>query len=407
MAEQGDCPVSIFPRMCLVVAAAALFLAPARAQIAPPRTIEELKAETQARADRDAYPLIGIKPADARAALAKITTLDRDEWAAAWSAVAAGYEADARAAEAAGRIKDAQDGFLQAWRLYSFARWPTPNSPGKQQAYAKALAVFAAYARHLDPAPALVRIPFEGKEIVGWLRLPKDVRPAPLVLTISALDSRKEDNVERSAAFIARGIATFALDMPGTGEAPLKGDVDSERMFSRALDYIATRPEIDAKRVVVQGVSWSGYWAAKLAIVERARLKGAVVQGGPIHHYFQPEWQRKALGTREYLFDLFAARASVYGSASLDDFLAFGPKMSLETQGLIARPSAPMLLVNGDHDTQVPIADLDLMLHAGSAKEAWVNPGGAHTGRSAEWPDGKIFEKIVAPWISRQLGLGE
>ncbi len=394
-------------RVCLVVAAVIPLLAQAQAQIAPPRTIEELKAETQARADRNAYPLIGIKPADARAALAKITSLDRDEWAAAWSSVAAGYEADAKAADAAGHGKDAQEGYLQAWRLYSFARWPTPNSPGKQKAYVKAVEAFAAYAQHLDPAPALVRIPFEGKEIVGWLRLPKDVRPAPLVLAISALDSRKEDTIERSGAFISHGIATFALDMPGTGEAPVWGDVNSERMFSRALDYLATRPEIDAKRVVVQGVSWSGYWAAKLGIVERERLKGVVVQGGPIHYYFQPEWQRKALGTREYLFDLFPARASVYGSASLDAFLAFGPKMSLKAQGLLERPSAPMLLVNGDHDTQVPIADLDLMLHAGSAKEAWVNPGGGHTGRSADWPDGKIFEKIVAPWIGRQLGLGE
>jgi pimeloyl-ACP methyl ester carboxylesterase len=252
-----------------------------------------------------------------------------------------------------------------------------------------------------------VRIPFEGKEIVGWLRLPKGARAAPLVLTISALDSRKEDNVERSDAFIQRGIATFSLDMPGTGQAPLKGDVSSERMFSRALDYVATRPELDPKRVIVQGVSWSGYWAAKLGIVERERLRGVVVQGGPIHHYFQPEWQTKALGTREYLFDLFAARASVYGVTTLDEFLAYGPKMSLEAQGLIDKPSAPMLLVNGDHDTQVPIADLDLMLHSGSPKDAWVNPGGAHTGRSADWPDGKIFEKVVAPWIARQLGLGE
>jgi hypothetical protein len=396
-------------RACLTVAAAVLALThpAARAQIAPPRTLDELKAETQARADRNAYPLIGIKPADARTALAKITSLDRDQWAAAWSSVAAAYEADAKAADGAGRSQEAQEGYRQAWRLYSFGRWPTPNSPGKRQAYAKAVEAFAAYAQHLDPAPALVHIPFEGKEIVGWLRLPKNVRPAPLVLAISALDSRKEDIVERSDAFMSRGIATFALDMPGTGEAPVWGDVNSERMFSRALDYIATRPEIDAKRVVVQGVSWSGYWAAKLAIVERERIRGAVVQGGPIHFYFQPEWQSKALGTREYLFDLFPARASVYGAGSLEAFLAFGPRMSLKAQGLIERPSAPMLLVNGEHDSQVPIADLDLMLHSGSPKEAWVNPGGAHTGRSADWPDGKIFEKIVAPWIGRELGLGE
>src|SRR5262249_1816668 len=196
-------------------------------------------------------------------------------------------------------------------------------------------------------------------EIVGLLRLPRDARAGghavPLVFTISALDSRKEDNVERGQAFIRRGIATFSFDMPGTGQAPLKGDIDSERMFSRALDYVGTRPELDAKRVVVQGVSWSGYWAAKLAIVERERLRGAVGQGGPIHQSFQPEWQPKALGPREYLFDLFPARASVYGATTLDEFLAYGPRMSLKAQGLIDQPSAPMLLVNGDHDTQVPI----------------------------------------------------
>jgi len=400
----------LIARRIVLIAAALAIIALARgadAQIAPPRTIDELKAETQARADRNAYPLIGIKPADAREALADIKSLDRDEWAAGWSKVAARYATDAKAAEAAGRVKEAQESYLMAWRLYSFARWPTPNSPGKQTAYTQALDAFAHYARLRDPAPTLVRIPFEGKEIVGWLRLPKGANAAPLVLTISALDSRKEDNVERSDAFIQRGIATFSLDMPGTGQAPLKGDVSSERMFSRALDYVATRPELDPKRVIVQGVSWSGYWAAKLGIVERERLRGVVVQGGPIHLYFQPEWQTKALGTREYLFDLFAARASVYGVTTLDEFLAYGPKLSLKAQGLIDRPSAPMLLVNGDHDTQVPIADLDLMLHAGSAKEAWVNPGGAHTGRSADWPDGKIFEKVVAPWIARQLGLGE
>jgi len=397
-----------FPRACLVAAATlALWQAAALAQIAPARTIEELKTEIQARADRNAYPLTGLKPADVRAALSNIATLDRDEWAGAWSAVAATYAASAQAAESAGRIAEAQENYLQAWRLYSFARWPTPNSPGKQRAYEKALEAFQGYARHLDPPPEVVRIPFEGKEIVGLLRLPKGARGAPLVLTISALDSRKEDNVERGEAFIRRGIATFSFDMPGTGQAPLKGDVDSERMFSRVLDYVATRPELDAKRVVVQGGSWSGYWAAKLGIVERERLKAVVVQGGPIHGYFQPEWQSKALGTREYLFDLFPARASVYGAGSLEEFLAYGPKMSLKAQGLLDRPSAPMLLVNGNRDTQVPIADLDLMLHSGSAKEAWVNPDGGHMGRSADWPDGKIFAKIVAPWIVRQLGLGE
>jgi len=396
-------------RFSLAVVVAALLVAQssAIAQIAPPRTLDELKAETQARADRNAYPLTGLKPADVRAALALIDSLDGDQWARAWSTVALSYSVNAELARVQGREKEAQENYLMAWRLYSFARWPTPNSPGKRQAYQEALKAFAGYTRTLDPPVETVRIPFEGKEIVGLLRLPKDVRPVPLVFSISALDSRKEEHIERGEAYLHRGIATFALDMPGTGQAPVAGEPTAERMFSRALDYLATRGEVDAKRIVVQGGSWSGYWSAKLGIVEKARLKAVVVQGGPVHHYFQPEWQTKALGTREYLFDLFPARASVYGVRTLDEFLSYGPRMSLKEQGLVGRPSTPMLLVNGDHDSQVPIADLDLLLHAGSPKEAWVNPDGGHMGRSAEWPDGRIFREVVAPWIARQLGSGE
>ncbi|MCC7348555.1 MAG: alpha/beta hydrolase [Variibacter sp.] len=376
---------------------------PALGQIAPPRSIEELKAETQARADRNAYPLTGLKPAEVREALARIHSLDRDEWAAAWSVIAERYVAKAKSAEDGGRRTEASEDYLQAWRYYSFARWPTPNSPGKRKAYLAALEAFRNHARFLEPAPEVVRIPFEGKEIVGYLRLPNGARGAPLVLRISALDSRKEEAIEASDVYLRRGIGVFALDMPGTGEAPLKIDVGAERMFSRAIDYLLTRPEIDGKRIAVQGGSWSGHWAAKLAVAERARLKAVVAQGAPVHHYFQKEWQQKALGTREYLFDLFAARASVYGVETLEEFYAYGPRLSMLNGDLVKKPTAPMLLVNGDRDTQVPIADLDLLLHSGSAKEAWVNPEGGHMGRSKEWPDGRIFREVVAPWIARHL----
>jgi len=48
--------------------------------------------------------------------------------------------------------------------------------------------------------------------------------------------------------------------------------------------------------------------------------------------------------TPEYLFDLFAARAAIYGVESVDEMLAYGPRLSLKTQASSARPSAPMLL---------------------------------------------------------------
>src|ERR1041385_5094291 len=57
------------------------------------RTLEELKAETQARADRYAYPLIGLKADEVREALGRLTSLDRDEWAASWSQIGDRYMA--------------------------------------------------------------------------------------------------------------------------------------------------------------------------------------------------------------------------------------------------------------------------------------------------------------------------
>ena len=393
-------------RECLAVVIVALLVAVSvSAQIAPPRTLEELKRETQSRVDGNLVPAGGLKSEDAREALANLRSLDRDEWAAAWSAIAERYKKRAKDEEASNSSKDAQSDYLMAWRYYSFARWPVPNSPGKQEAYRNALASFRDYARFLDPPLETVHIPFEGKEIVGYLRLPKGVRPAPLVLTISALDSRKEDGVQgEDATLIRNGIGFFAVDQPGTGEAPIKADIGAERIFSRVIDYLATRPDVDSRRIVVRGISWSGYWAAKLAYVERTRLRGAVIQGGPVDDYFTAEWQKSGLGTREYLFDLFPARASVYGVKTLDEFLAYGPRLSLKTEGFLDQPSAPMLILNGEKDTQVPISDLYTLLRSGgTAKAAWVNPTGGHTGRSEDWPNSRISDEVVMPWIKARL----
>jgi len=185
----------------------------------------------------------------------------------------------------------------------------------------------------------------------------------------------------------------------------LLADVGAERMFSRALDYLQTRPEVDARRIVVQGRSWSGYWAAVMAYMEKDRIRGAVVHGVGIHEYYSPEWQKKAFPTREYLFDLFPARASAYGTKTIEEFLAYGPRLSLLARGLLDKPSAPMLLVNGERDSQQPIADLYLLMKRGDPKDVWVNPEGGHMGRSERWPDGRVLAQVVEPWVLRQLGV--
>jgi pimeloyl-ACP methyl ester carboxylesterase len=380
--------------------------APAADQVTT-RTIDQLKQEI---IDRTAHkpqrsPAEGVDPADVRAAVSTIKTLDRDEWARGFMRVADKYFEVGKQAQAAGDAATAKANFLRAFRLYKIAHYPTNNSPEKQKAYEKGIEAFLAYASYFDPKLEVIRIPFEGKEIIGYLRKPKAQGKVPLVFISTALDGRKEEAIERNDELLAAGIAVFAVDMPGTGQAPIKADVHSESMLLAALDYLAKRPDIDASRIGYYGGSWSGYWAVKMGIVARDRLKAVVAQGPPVHFYFQPAWQRIALNTPEYLMDLLPARAMVYQVHGLDAFLAYGPRMSLKAQGLLDKPSAPMLLIDGVEDTQVPIDDLMLVARTvpGGIKETWINPDGGHMGADKQWGAERIRKEIVTPWLIKKL----
>jgi esterase FrsA len=374
----------------------------AMAQLAPARTWPELKEAVQQRADRNAYPMTGMRADGVREILANINSLDRDEWAAAWRRMGARY-AERGAALATTDKKAAHDAYIMAFRYDSFGSWPTANSSGKKAAYARATEDFRKAAALSDPAIEPVSFPYEGKTVNAYLALPKGVRPAPVVLAIGGLDSYKEYWCERAEAFRKAGLGVLCLDMPGTGEAPIKIDVGAEKMYSAAIDYLLTPRDVDGKQLAAMGVSWGGYWGAILGFTEKERLRGTVVWGGPVHNYFQRDWQTKALGTREYLFDLFPARASVYGVTAIEEFFAYGPRMSLEARGFIGKPSTRTLLINGVNDTQVPIDDLYLLQRTGTPKEAWVNPQGGHIGRGPGWPDGRILSEVALPWLARVM----
>jgi esterase FrsA len=369
----------------------------------PAQALAELRADVQGRADHQAYPIAGIDARDVRQVLAGLTSMDPEEWARAWAAMG---ERHATAARAATDPAQRKENWHQAWLDFHFGAWPAQNTPGKRADYKKAVEAFREYGKLLDPAVQTVRIPFEGKQIIGYLRLPHGVARAPVVVTIGGLDEFKEYSIEHGSAALAHaGLGSLALDMPGTGEAAVPMEVGSERMFGAVISYLGTRADVDAQRLAVMGSSAGGYWSALAGYTERARLRAVVVRGGPIHEYFQAGWQRKSWGTSEYLFGLKEARMFVYGfkEGEEDAFLKKLAGFSLETRGILKQPSAPMLVVNGEKDSQVPIADLYLLLRTGTPKFAWVNPEGGHTGRSKDFPEDRITAQVVVPWLASML----
>jgi len=391
----------------VLLAAVVLLVGAIGAQERPERTLDEIKTEAIHRAENGMYPLIGLDPADVKEAFASIHTPDKDEWAAGFMGVADRYMAEAKSLEKTDPAK-ADANYISAWRLYSFGRWPVPASPGKKQSYAKAIEAFLAHAKFFDPPLEVVHIPFEGKTITGYLRLPKNATgPVPIVLAINGLDSRKEDLTQNFSGILAFGVGYLAVDGPGTGQAPIQVSETADRMLSRVIDYIETRPEVDKTRIAVHGVSWGAYWATKLSIVEHARLRAVSAQSPAIHGFFQKEFiEGKLVGNREYLFDQIPALMSVYdGITTLDQLVATAPKMSLKAQGLLDKPTTPMLVIGGTLDTQVPISEAYLLLDSGDVpKEAWINPKGGHLGRQVKvWPDPVIFKQVIIPWLLKAL----
>lgn len=398
----------VFSRWTLsVTMVSMLFLTPAFPQERTERTLDEIKTEAIHRAENGMYPLIGLDPGDVKEALASIHTKDKDEWAAAFMKVGDRYANEAKSLEASDPAKANAD-YIRAWRIYSFGRWPVPVSPGKQKSYAKAIEAFLAHSKFFDPPLQVVHIPFEGKEIIGYMRLPKDAKgPVPLVIAVNGLDSRKEDLSESFAAILPFGVGFLAVDGPGTGQAPIKVSEHADRMLSAVIDYAQSRPEVDKNRLAIHGVSWGAYWATKMAIVERARLRGTSAQSPPIDAFFQKDFLlNHLLGNREYLFDQVPALMSVIeGANSVDDMTRILPTLSLVQQGLLGKPMAPMLVIGGVLDTQVPIEDLYLLLSKGDVpKTAWINPQGGHLGRQVKvWPDPLIFRQVIIPWLVQTL----
>ncbi|AZP83270.1 hypothetical protein [Mycobacterium avium] len=83
------------------------------------------------------YPFQYTLADDVQGVLSGLNSYDRDAWAAAFSAVAARYQARAEEAEQIGDTSVAHENYLRAYGYYRMARYPTMNSAGKKSAYRK------------------------------------------------------------------------------------------------------------------------------------------------------------------------------------------------------------------------------------------------------------------------------
>jgi esterase FrsA len=372
------------------------------------RTLDEVKAEFMRRAGK-LNPFEDIKREDAERVMAALKNLDKDHWAEEWSKLGHGYEAKGDAAAKAGANgKELLELYMHGFDACRVGRYPSPVSPGKWKAYQDSLRMFRKAAKHFDPPLEVIEVPFQGKTLVGYLQKPPGVAKLPVVLHWGGVDGWKEDRLRIAAHIMKAGLASCTIDGPGTGENPLLYvDPAAEKTLTAWIDHLPSRSDVDGTRVAVWGGSFGAYWAARLAFTAADRIKGAVFHGGNVHYGFQKEWLVPAFttGGATYLFgaqSLLDARGRAVGAKTIEEFLEKVAPMSLKTMGLLDKPSAPLLGVNGKLDDQAPIADVYLLMEHGNPKSARVYAGGHHMGRTPGQPAEHITVTIVE-WLKERL----
>ncbi|HXF65799.1 MAG TPA: alpha/beta fold hydrolase [Burkholderiales bacterium] len=373
------------------------------------RTLDEIKREVIRRTDSRISPFQHVRREEVEAILGALTGLDPDHWAEQWCRVGLAWEEKGDAlAKRDAPAREIAAAYYSAYDYCRIGRYPCASTPGKQEAYRHSLRAFRKAAQHFEVPLEIVEIPFRERRLVGYLQVPPGAGRPPVALHWGGVDGWKEDRQRANDMLHRLGVATLVVDMPGTGESPvLYSDPDAERTYSAWLDHLGRREDVDGSRVGVWGGSFGAYWAARLAYTEAPRLKAAVFHGGNIHYGFQPEWLRRAFtrGASTYLFgpaSLLEARGRAMGTRTMEEFIALAPRFSLKDMGLLDRPSAPILCVNGKLDDQAPVEDIHLLLEHGEPKCARIYPQGGHMGRTPGMPEDEIT-RLITGWLHRQL----
>lgn len=313
-----------------------------------------------------------------------------DDWLAAWCRNGDVHAELAVEAEHAGRRVTAGQAWNRAALSYHFAKfvWVLDMAEHRRATELSVAALRRAHAM-LDPTAERIGFPFEGAQLVGNLRRPSGVERPPVVLLLPGLDSTKEEFFNWENVFLQRGLATFSLDGPGQGESgylfPLRPDY--ETAASAAIDVLAQRPDLDATRLGVAGVSMGGYYAARAAANDQ-RIRACVTIGGPYESGSRFD-TRPAISRAAFM---------AYSQAeSADAGRAIANRMTLA--GQLERLTQPMLVIFGKLDRLVPYQQAEqVVAEAPNARLVMIEDGN-HVCNNYPY----LYQPMAGDWLVEQL----
>ncbi len=254
--------------------------------------------------------------------------------------------------------------------------------------------------------PELVRFEsFDGLSVPAWVYRPEGEGPFPVVVSIHGGPESQARPAFSSTyqMWLAKlGVAVVVPNVRGSagyGKSYLAMDnaykrEDSVRDIGALLEWIATRPDLDADRVAVFGGSYGGYMVLASAVHYSDRLKAAVDIVGISNFVTFLE------NTEDYRRDL---RRVEYGDERDPEMRAHLEKISPLNN--VEKIAVPMLVVQGENDPRVPVTEAEQIVEALREKgeTVWymnaLNEG--HGYRRKENRD--VYQQAVVLFFRRHL----
>lgn len=169
------------------------------------------------------------------------------------------------------------------YRAAEFFLHGDADDPRVTTAYRRSVECFREFASAAATPIEPVTIPYDAVTLEGYFYSGGEGRRPTLVMHNGFDGSVEEMHFFGAAAAVERGYHVLTFDGPGQPSARVHHGLafrpDWEHVVSQVLDWLLERPEVDATRVGLVGVSLGGYLAPRAAAFE-PRLAACVAVDG-------------------------------------------------------------------------------------------------------------------------------
>lgn len=330
----------------------------------------------------------GVSPDDLERVLGRITSLG--SWVDEWEALGRMHEQGGQDALALGRTHDASRRFLAASAAYNFAQYVIFLDIDRKRAlHAACVRAYAQAAPLVDPPARPFEVAFRRQLMRGYLRLPKGLRPAPVVVLFNGTNAVKEELHWWAEALLERGLAVVVFDGPGLGRTwnRLSMVAEPRPVGAAILDHLETWPELDTGAVGFIGLSLGGYLAIRMASHD-PRIKAVAAVSPP--YSADIYWNVTLSSMRRELAALYNTDEREMGVAIERITLA----------GMLPQLRQPLLLAAGGQDLVTPGSEAwRIFEDAQCEREIIYYPRGAHDCFNVV----RDLRPRVLSWMARKL----